>query len=303
MPQKVGAITLTHMLNRRGRIELETTIVRMAEDRFYLVCAAFFEQRLLDHLRGARIFGENSTTVTPVSDSWGALALNGPRSREVLGACTDARLDNAAFRWLSAQEITVAGHSVWAFRMSYAGELGWELHMPFDAMADVYAALWQAGEAHGIADYGSFAMNVMRMEKGFKGAGELTNEVTLAEADVLRFARTDKDYLGRDKTLNTDLPWVCAYLEIEPDGEIDGHGGEAVILDGRVVGATASVAYGHTVGKILAFAYVKPQAATLGTALEVVIHGTPRAARVLGAPAYDPQSLKPRADAVKEPAE
>ena len=146
-------------------------------------------------------------------------------------------------------------------------------------------------------------MNVMRMEKGFKGAGELTNEVTLAEADVLRFARTDKDYLGRDKTLNTDLPWVCAYLEIEPDGEIDGHGGEAVMLDGRVVGATASVAYGHTVGKILAFAYVKPQAATPGTALEVVIHGTPRAARVLGAPAYDPQSLKPRADAVKEPAE
>ena len=303
MPQKVGAITLTHMLNRRGRIELETTIVRMAEDRFYLVCAAFFEQRLLDHLRDARIFGENSTTVPPVSDSWGALALNGPRSREVLGACTDARLDNAAFRWLSAQQITVAGHSVWAFRMSYAGELGWELHMPFDAMADVYAALWQAGEAYGIADYGSFAMNVMRMEKGFKGAGELTNEVTLAEADVLRFARTDKDYLGRDKTLNTDLPWVCAYLEIEPDGEIDGHGGEAVMLDGRVVGATASVAYGHTVGKILAFAYVKPQAATPGTALEVVIHGTPRAARVLGAPAYDPQSLKPRADAVKEPAE
>jgi dimethylglycine dehydrogenase len=303
MPQKVGAITLTHMLNRRGRIELETTIVRMAEDRFYLVCAAFFEQRLLDHLRDARIFGENSTTVTPVSDSWGALALNGPRSREVLGACTDARLDNAAFRWLSAQQITVAGHSVWAFRMSYAGELGWELHMPFAAMADVYAALWQAGEAHGIADYGSFAMNVMRMEKGFKGAGELTNEVTLAEADVLRFARTDKAYLGRDRTLNTDLPWVCAYLEIEPDGDIDGHGGEAVMLDSSVVGATASVVYGHTVGKILAFAYVKPHAATPGTALEVVIHGTPRAARVLGAPAYDPESLKPRADSVTEPAE
>ena len=301
MPQKVGSITLTHMLNRGGRIELETTIVRMAEDRFYLVCAAFFEQRLLDHLAQQR--GDEDTTVTALSETWGALSLNGPRSREVLGACTEARLDNAAFRWLSAREITVAGHSVWAFRMSYAGELGWELHMPFDAMADVYAALWQAGEAYGIADYGSFAMNVMRMEKGFKGAGELTNEVTLAEADVLRFARTDKAYLGRDRTLNTDLPWVCAYLEIEPDGEIDGHGGEAVMLDGRVVGATASVAYGHTVGKILAFAYVKPQAAPPGTALEVVIHGTPRAARVLGAPAYDPESLKPRADTVTEPAE
>ncbi|NVK06902.1 MAG: FAD-dependent oxidoreductase, partial [Marivivens sp.] len=301
MPQKAGSITLTHMLNRRGRIELETTIVRMAEDKFYLVCAAFFEQRLLDHLA----FHRNSADVTvrALSDTWGALSLNGPKSRDVLGVCTEARLDNAAFRWLSAQEIDIAGHKVWAFRMSYAGELGWELHMPFGAMSDVYAALWAAGEAHGIADYGSFAMNVMRMEKGFKGAGELTNEVTLAEADVLRFARTDKDYLGRDKTLSSDLPWVCAYLEIEPDGEIDGHGGEAVMLDGAVVGSTASIAYGHTVGKILAFAYIKPHAATPGTALDVVIHGKPRSARVLSEPAYDPQSLLPRTDSVVEAAE
>jgi len=279
MPQKVGSITLTHMLNRSGRIELEATIVRMAEDKFYLVCAAFFEQRLLDHLDTHR--NAENVTITALSNSWSALSLNGPKSRDVLAACTDARLDNASFRWLSAQEITVAGHSVWAFRMSYAGELGWELHMPFAAMTDVYAALWRVGEAHGIADYGSFAMNVMRMEKGFKGAGELTNEVTLAEADVLRFARTDKDYLGKDKTLNTDLPWVCAYLEIEPDGHIDGHGGEAVTLDGKVVGSTASVAYGHTVGEILAFAYIKPHAAAPGTALEVIIHGKPRSARVL----------------------
>jgi dimethylglycine dehydrogenase len=303
MPQKVGSITLTHMLNRRGRIELETTIVRLAEDRFYLVCAAFFEQRLLDHLRGARIFDENSVDITALSSDWSALSLNGPRSRNVLASCTDADLTNAGFRWLSAQEITIAGHKLWAFRMSYAGELGWELHMPNAACLDVYTALWAAGEPHGIADYGSFAMNVMRMEKGFKGAGELTNEVTLAEADVLRFARTDKEYLGKDKTLNTDLPWICAYLEIEPDGEIDGHGGEAVMLDGRVVGSTASVAYGHTVGKILAFAYIKPEAATPGTALQVVIHGQPRAARVLGEPAYDPQSLLPRTDAVLEAAQ
>ena len=301
MPQKVGSITLTHMLNHRGRIELETTIVRMAEDKFYLVCAAFFEQRLLDHLAAQR--ADEEVTITALSSTWGALSLNGPKSRDVLATCTDARLDNAAFRWLSAQQITVAGQELWAFRMSYAGELGWELHIPFDAMADVYTALWQAGEPHGIANYGSFAMNVMRMEKGFKGAGELTNEVTLAEADVLRFARRDKNYLGRDMTLNTDLPWVCAYLEIEPDGEIDGHGGEAVMLDGKVVGSTASVVYGHTVGKILAFAYIKPNAAAPGTALEVIIHGKPRAARVLGEPAYDPQSLSPRADAVQEPAE
>ncbi|WP_439142334.1 glycine cleavage T C-terminal barrel domain-containing protein, partial [Pseudooctadecabacter sp.] len=301
MPQKVGSITLTHMLNRAGRIELETTIVRMAEDQFYLVCAAFFEQRLLDHLAQHRV--DEDVTITALSSDWSALSLNGPKARDVLAACTDADLSNAGFRWLSAQKITVAGHKIWAFRMSYAGELGWEFHMPQTACLDVYNALWTAGEACGIADYGSFAMNVMRMEKGFKGAGELTNEVTLAEADVLRFARTDKDYLGRDQTLNTDLPWICAYMEIEPDGVADGHGGEAVMRDGKVVGSTASVAYGPTVGKILAFAYIKPEAAAPGTALEVVIHGAPRAAKVLGEPAYDPQSLLPRTDTTKEAAE
>ena len=295
MPQQVGSITLSHMLNRAGRIELETTILRMGEDQFYLVCAAFFEQRLLDHLAHHR--GNETAKITALSNDWSALSLNGPQSRNLLASCTDADLSNAGFRWLSAQQITVAGHEIWALRMSYAGELGWEFHMPATACLNVYNALWAAGEAYGIADYGSFAMNAMRMEKAFKGAGELTNEVTLAEANVLRFARMDKAYLGRDKTLNTDLPWVCAYLEIEPDGHADGHGGEAVLHNGRVVGSTASVAYGPTVGKILAFAYVKPEAAEPGTALEVMIHGSPRAARVLAEPAYDPNSLKPREDA------
>lgn len=295
MPQKTGSITLTHMLNRAGRIELETTVVRMNDDRFYLVCAAFFEQRLLDHLNHQRV--DEDVTITALSSDWSALSLNGPKARDVLAACTDTDLSNAGFRWLSAQEIMVAGHKVWAFRMSYAGELGWEFHMPNAACLDVYTALWASGEVHGIADYGSFAMNAMRMEKGFKGAGELTNEVTLAEADVLRFVRKDKDYLGRDKTLNTDLRWICVCLEIEPDGKTDGHGGEAVMQDGRVVGSTASVAFGPTVGKILAFAYVKPDAAAPGTTLQVIIHGAPRQARVLGEPAYDPESVRPRADA------
>lgn len=294
MPQKVGSIILTHMLNRAGRIELETTIVRLADDQFYLVCAAFYEQRLLDHLAQQRDAEE--VTICTLSSDWSALSINGPKARDVLATCTDADLSNAGFRWLSAQKILVAGNDIWAFRMSYAGELGWEFHMPRSATLDVYSALWAAGGKHGIIDYGSFAMNVMRMEKGFKGAGELTNEVTLAEADVLRFACADKEYLGREKTLNADLPWVCAYLEIEPDGKVDGHGGEAVMFDGKVVGSTTSVVYGQTIGKILAFAYIKPKAAKPNTVLSVMIHGKPRAGRVLSEAAYDPQNLKPRTE-------
>ncbi|MDO7559361.1 MAG: FAD-dependent oxidoreductase, partial [Paracoccaceae bacterium] len=198
LPQKVGGIALTHVMNRLGRIELETTVVKLADDAFYLVCAAFFEQRLLDHLN----FNQNGETVeiTKLSDDWAALTLNGPNSRKVLEQCTDAPLDNANFRWLSAQKIMVAGHEVWAFRMSYSGELGWEFHIPRENALAVYDALWAAGEAHGIEDYGSFTMNTLRMEKAFKGAGELNNEVTLPEADVMRFAKLDKEYIGVEQT-------------------------------------------------------------------------------------------------------
>ncbi|WP_299405767.1 FAD-dependent oxidoreductase [uncultured Roseobacter sp.] len=300
MPQKAGAITLTHMVNRRGRIELETTILKMGEGVYYLVCAAFFEQRLRDHLAQHR--EKEDVTVTSLSSEWSALSLNGPRARDVLAGCTDAPLDNHRFRWLSAQQISIAGHDVWALRMSYAGELGWEFHMPNAACLEVYNALWSAGQAFGLADYGSFAMNVMRMEKGFKGAAELTNEVTLAEADVMRFVALDKAFLGKAQSLaeSPALRWLCSYLEIEPDGVNDGHGGEAVLLNGELAGSITSIVYGHTARKILAFAYLKPEAAVSGTHLDVLIAGQPRAAKVLGAPAYDPDTLNPRKDTLAE---
>ncbi|MGI9334583.1 MAG: FAD-dependent oxidoreductase [Gammaproteobacteria bacterium] len=300
LPSKVGGIVLTHLLNRRGRIEIETTIARLRADRFYLVCAAFFEQRLLDTLEQHR-----STEVIEIqnrSDEWAGIALQGPAARQVLAARTSAALDNASFPWLSAQTIEVAGRRLCALRMSYAGELGWELHGRRADMLAVYDALWTAGEAHGISDYGSFAMNALRMEKAFKGAAELTNEVTLPEAGVMRFVRMAKaDFVGKAATqasIDSPLPWTCAYLWIEADGEIDGHGGEAVLRNGEVVGVTSSVAHGHSVGCILAFAYVQPDAAKPDTPLEVMILGAPRPARVLGSAAYDSDNLRPRADEI-----
>lgn len=297
IPGKPGGIILTHFLNRRGRMELEATIARLSEDTFYIVCAAFFEQRLMDHLRHHQ--GGEEITIRSHSQSRAALTINGPKSRDVLAACTDAKLDNASFKWLSVQTIKVSGVELWAFRMSYAGELGWELHGPWGDMLTVYDALWEAGQAYGIENYGSFAMNILRMEKMFPGAGELTNEVTLPEAGVMRFVKLDKSFLGKTGTeasLATNRKWVCAYLEIEPDGINDGHGGEAVLHDGNVAGSTASVVYSYTIGKILAFAYIKPSAAAPGTRLQVVIACEERPAIALGEAAYDPQNLKPRVD-------
>ena len=297
---KAGRVGLAHFLNRRGRIEVEVTITHGTEGRYLLNCAAFYEQRLLDHLEGLK--GSFDVTIKNRSNDMGMLALSGPRARDILSKCVrrdgPLPLDNASFPWMSCQHCYVGEQKALVARMSYAGELGYEITAPNHALAGIYNALWAAGEHVGLRDYGSFAMNVMRMEKAFKGAGELTNEVTLAEADVLRFARSDKDYLGRDKTLNDNLPWICAYLEIEPDGQADGHGGEAVLHEGVVVGSTASVVFSPTVGKILAFAYINPEAAAPDTPLEVIIHGVPRSARVLAKPVYDPDSLKPRTDAI-----
>ncbi|MEL6576714.1 MAG: glycine cleavage T C-terminal barrel domain-containing protein, partial [Pseudomonadota bacterium] len=199
--------------------------------------------------------------------------------------------------------ITVAGHTLWAFRMSYAGELGWEFHGPRDAIHAAFRALKAAGKPHGLANYGSFAMNAMRMEKAFKGAGELTNEVTLPEADVMRFVKLDKDFRGKSATEGDSPRWRCVYLDIADDGVSDGNGGEAVLAGEAQVGTVSSIAFGHRSQKLLAFAYVRPEHAAPGTTLDVVIMGDPRPATVLADAVYDPESALPRQDAPEMAAE
>lgn len=289
LPRSDGGIVLSFFLNRRGRIEMEVVIVRLNHESYYLVCAVFYERRLLDHLskfhKTERVIWENRT------ESWSALALNGPRSRDVLKTCTSVSLDNSEFRWFTAKQIDIAGYNALALRMSYAGELGWELHMPRRTLLPVYDALTASGEQFGMVDYGSFAMNVLRLEKAFKGAAELTNEVTLIEADAIRFARLDRDFLGSGatlKSLDRKVPWKCVYLEIDADGDCDGHGGEAVLLDDRVVGSITSIAYSHTMKKILAFAYVESETMISTAHLSVLVQNEQRNARLLSRAAYDP---------------
>ncbi len=143
-------------------------------------------------------------------------------------------------------------------------------------------------------------MNAMRMEKMFKGASELTNEVTLPEADVMRFVKLDKPggFLGREATecslAANRRRWTCAYLAVDA-ADADCNGGEAVMHNGTRIGAVSSGAYGHSVKTSLAFAYLDPDHAAPGTELRVSILGEPRAARVLDVPVYDPDNLRPRA--------
>ena len=162
VPRRAGGIVLGHVLNRKGTIEAETTVVRIGDTRFFFVLAAFFETRMLDWLvRNRR--PDEQIRIKNVSDAFGAVALQGPRSREVLARVTQAPLDNTSFPWLTARRIAVARTEVRALRLSYAGELGWELHVPAASLPEVFDALWSAGADHAITHYGSFAMNAMRM--------------------------------------------------------------------------------------------------------------------------------------------
>ncbi|MDE2305809.1 MAG: FAD-dependent oxidoreductase [Gammaproteobacteria bacterium] len=295
MPRKAGGISLVHPLSRGGRIAGEMTVSRLADDRFYALSAAVAQLRDRDLLEQSVLPGER-VRIADVTAEYGVIVLSGPRSRELLAPLSDADLDNSAFRWLSAREIRVAGQPVRALRVSYVGELGWELHAPMASLPALYDALWEAGRRFGLVDYGLYAVNSMRMEKGYKAwSTELTNELNMLEADMARFIDFGKeDFVGRAATLAAPTrPLRIVYLEVDA-ADTDARGAEPVFVDGRCVGLTTSGGYGHRVAKSLAFACVDPAHAAPGTRLEIQIQGEMRAATVLERPAFDPDNARMR---------
>lgn len=290
LPQKAGGIGLTHVLSDGGRIEGEWTITRLADDRFYVLAGAGAERQALDHLTFA---AHGDVTITNLTDDFGMLVVAGPKAREVLAPLTGADLTNPAFRWLSGQEITIADVPVRALRVNYVGELGWELHAPMAELATLYDAIWAAGMAHGIADFGVHAVNSLRMEKGYRGyATELTNEITLIEAGCQRFYTPNKgDFNGRAATETVregHIVTKLVYGEVAAT-DCDIYGGEPVLHGDRVVGVCTSGGYGHATGKSLVFAYVEPE---ISDGLDIRILGERHALTLLDVPAWDPSNAR-----------
>jgi dimethylglycine dehydrogenase len=224
------------------------------------------------------------------------LVLSGPRSRELLQPLTDADLGNDAFPWLRAREIRIAGVPVRALRVSYVGELGWELHPPIDSLPSLYEAVWEAGRKFGIANYGLYAVNSLRMEKAYKAwSSELTNELNMLEADMPRFIRFDKpDFTGKTATLaQAPRPFRIVYADVAA-ADTDARGGEPVLIGDRCIGVVTSGAYGHRVERSLAFACVPPEFSAPGAAFDLLIQGERRAATVLAGAAFDPDNLRMR---------
>lgn len=298
VPEKDGGIILTHLLNDNGFIESELTVTRLAADHFYVLSAAAAQLHDMDQLTWRKVPGE-TVNINDVTDDYGVLILAGPKSRDVLKACTDTDLASPAFRWLTAKTRTVAGvDNVRLLRMTYVGELGWELHVPRAGMQAVFGALMQAGAPHGLSLFGTYAMNSLRMEKSYRGWGsELTAEIDMFEASMERFIRLDKpDFVGKAASLSRKQKgerMKLVYLSVD-NTDSDCVGNEPVYRNGNVVGVTTSGGFGHATGKSLAFAYVPPDAAAEDTEFEIMVFGEMRAARIIPESIWDPGNARIR---------
>ena len=297
LPRNDGDIALCHMLTEGGHIDAELTVTRLGENHYYLLSAGSMQVRDFDMLTRA-VKPSDAVTITDVTSDHGVLVVSGPLSREVLRKLTDADLTNVAFRWLTARTITLAGVQMRALRLSYAGELGWELHVPIGHLRQVYLAVMDAGKGAGIADFGLYALNSLRMEKAYRGFGsELTNEISLVEGDMDRFYALGKgEFTGRDALkarLANGVAIKLAYVSIDaPDLDIIGQ--EPVYHGNRIIGTVTSGGFGHMVGKNLAFVYVETAYANAGTNFDIEMLGNRYGAVVLSEPAYDPTSARMR---------
>lgn len=292
MPTKQGGVALVHPLSAQGRIQGEMTVTRMADDHFYCLSAAAAEQRDWDWMVQSQRPDENVTFSNRTMDL-GVLVLSGPKSRDLLARLTDADLSNEGFRWLSGQEITVAGAFLRALRVSYVGELGWELHARMEDLPALYDALWAAGQDLGLTNIGLYALNAMRMEKGYKAWGsELTNELTMIEADMKRFIAMKKDdFVGKQATLDAPERFRIVYGEVDAD-TVDPRGAEPCLVGDACIGLTTSGGYGYRTGKSLFFACVPLDHAEPGTQFDIMLQGQRKRATVLAAPVYDPDNAK-----------
>ena len=294
LPAKDGGIRLTHMLTPQGGIECEMTITRLSPDRFYLNSSIMGQVHDLDWLT-QHVLEDETVTIRDMTNELAILAVSGPLSRDIIQPLTETDLSNDTFAWLNAQEIQVAGVSCIALRVSYVGELGWELHHPIDSMLTLYDALVTSGEPHGLVHFGSYAMNEMRIEKGYKAWGsELTTEITPVEARIERFVDQSKDFIGKDAVVarsKEQLSMVLVYCEVDTK-DTECRGNEPVYSNGKLVGITTSGTWSHTSNKSLAFAYVIPELEQAGSRFDIQIMSERRDAVVLDAPVVDPQNKK-----------
>lgn len=293
-----GSLTYTQMLNDRGGIECDLTVARVSPDEFYIVTGTGFATHDFNWIERNIPTGMNAQIVD-VTSSNAVLALMGPKAREVLAAVTRSDVSNAAFPFGRVQRVGIAGCPVLALRVTYVGELGWELHLPVEYAVNVYEALMRAGAAHGIVNAGYRAIESLRLEKGYRAWGsDIGPDHTPLEAGLGWAVKLRKNvpFKGRDAiAAQKDAgvkKWLAGFTVDDPSTILLGR--ETIYRNGERVGWLSSGGYGYTVGKSIGYGYVRHAGgvtadfAADGTyELEVAAERVP--ANVHLEPLYDPK--------------
>ncbi|MEO5807042.1 FAD-dependent oxidoreductase [Devosia sp.] len=300
----VGRLTYTQMLNSRGGIECDLTVARLADDRFYIVTGTGFRTHDLAWIEEHIPAGAN-VTLTDVTEEFGTLSLMGPRARDVLQQVTAANVSNAAFPFGHVRTLPIAGAEVRALRVTYVGELGWELHIPLAKTGAVFDALMAAGAPFGLRPVGYRALESLRLEKGYRAWGsDITPNDTPFEAG-LGWAvklKTNTPFMGREALearAGQPLKKRLMIFTTERD-DVVLLGRETILRDGKFAGYLASGGYGYTVGKPIGLGYVRnPDGVSddylTSASYELVVANERVKATLHLEPLYDPQAVRVKA--------
>lgn len=300
IPEVPGRTCLTPLIGRRGGIAGDFTVLCLAPDDYWIVGSGMAERFHARFFRSVPL--PPGTRFESLTESHCGAGVAGPRAREVLAGLAEGDLSNDAFPFAAVRPMRVAGVDCVAVRLSFTGDLGWELHCTAGDQLRLWTALLDAGRPQGVGPVGSRALASLRIEKGYGSFGrEYGPEYWPQEAGLDRLVRADKDFLNRagwEAVRHRPAREVLRCLEIDAaaaeESGADASGGEPVFLtDGRPAGQVTSGAFGFHVGRSLALGYLSPEIAP-GTAVEVAILGRPHPARVLAAPAFDPAGLRLR---------
>jgi glycine cleavage system aminomethyltransferase T len=288
----------TQFLNSRGGIESDLTITRLAPAHFRVVTGSNFVASDLGWMVMHRRQSED-VEFREVTEDWACVGLWGPRAREVLQAATADDVSNAAFPYMIARPLQLAGVEVLAQRVTYVGELGWEFYVRPDQAGAVWDALLQAGEPHGLRPAGYKALDSLRLEKGYRyWSSDITPVENPYEAGLGFCVRLNKgDFIGREALMaikaNGSPRRLCT-LTLPAGAAI--YGGESVYdAGGQLLSRLRSGGYGYTVGKVIGLAYLPKEFAARGTALEVELFEERWPARVAADVLYDPRGERIRA--------
>ena len=294
---KVGRIGLIYIADDRGRIVTEMSVMRLEEDFFFLITAAAAEWHDFDLLK-SHMAADAGFTLTNVTKDFMTQIFTGPKTRDILAEVSDADLTKG---WLTHQSAQIDGTWVQLVRVSFAGELGWEIHTKVEDTAKVYDAVMAAGEKHGLKPFGMYALNSLRIEKGYRAwKGDLSTDYTMLQGGLGRFVKLDKpqDFPGKAAILNEKQQGVTkSFVTLIVDaGDADAPYMSCIWKDGEIVGETTSGAYGYRVGASIALGMIRPDLNLPGTEVEVEIYGEKfRAVVQEDQPLWDPANERLRA--------